>query len=403
MHYLKSTIVNLLNLFLYFSTKLFSRKKEKWVFGSWYGEKYSDNTKYLYEYVIKNHKNIDAIWISKDKIIVNEINNNGGKAFVYGTWKANFNVATSKIVFMTQKYLDLAPIYLIGGAIKVQLWHGVAFKKIGYDSFEVKKNILKKINQKVQNLLFRYDIHIASSEEYKNKLSKAFRIDKHQIIDVGQPRNDTFFDKKYISETKNIVLINLYKKYKIELKNKKIITYLPTFRDKKSINFDFNYLKDSDNRKLMKILDKHNCVIIQKPHYVNSKQENKNSNEKNNRILNLALDIDTQHLLLSSDILITDYSSCYFDFLLFNRPIIHYVYDYDEYKNNDRGLYYSIEEAKGGAVSYNFEELLQCLEKYLNDESSDESIRKSATAKFINYENGKSSEKITNYIMNIIS
>jgi CDP-glycerol glycerophosphotransferase len=106
--------------------------------------------------------------------------------------------------------------------------------------------------------------------------------------------------------------------------------------------------------------------------------------------------------LLSTDILITDYSSCYFDFLLLNRPIIHYVYDYDQYKNQDRGLYYSIDKAKGGAVGYNFEELIVCIENYLQNEKLDGLLRKKTREEFVNYENGKSSEEITNYILAMI-
>ncbi|SHH26629.1 CDP-glycerol glycerophosphotransferase family protein [Clostridium grantii] len=402
MYYFKSIMVNMLNLFLYFFTKLFFRKKQKWVFGSWYGEKYFDNTKYLYEYILKNHSKIDAIWICKDKKIVDKINSNGGKAFIYGSFKANYHVATSKFVFMTQKYLDVAPLYLIGGAVKVQLWHGVAFKKIGYDSFEIKKSFLRKINQEIQNLLFKYDIHIASSEEYKSKLATAFKIHKNSIIDVGQPRNDILFDNKYIINKKSEILEQLKNKYNIKLENKKIITYLPTFRDKKIVSFDFSKLNQSDNQKLVEILQKYNSVIIQKSHYVDSKDENSISNNKYILNLDSASDIDTQELMLSTDILITDYSSCYFDFLLLNRPIVHYLYDYHEYKNNDRGLYYSIDEAKGGAVSYKFEELLICIENYLKDETLDESIRKNATEKFINYEDGKSSEKIFDYVSKMI-
>jgi CDP-glycerol glycerophosphotransferase len=402
MYYFKSIIVSISNLFLYFFTKLSYRRKQRWVFGSWYGEKYFDNTKYLYEYVLENHKEIDAIWICKDEKIVNQINSNGGKALLYGSWKANYNVITAKFVFMTQKYLDLAPLYLIGGAVKIQLWHGVAFKKIGYDSFEIKTNFLKKINQGIQNILFKYDVHIASSEEYKNKLAKAFKIEKNSIIDIGQPRNDIFFDNKYVSNRKNIVLNELNDKYNMGLENKKIISYLPTFRDKRSVNFDFTKLKESQRQRLIGILEKYNCVILQKAHYVDSKQGSINLNKNNQYIFNLDSNIDTQDLLLSTDILITDYSSCYFDFLLLNRPIIHYVYDYDQYKNQDRGLYYSIDKAKGGAVGYNFEELIVCIENYLQNEKLDGLLRKKTREEFVNYENGKSSEEITNYILAMI-
>ena len=78
------------------------------------------------------------------------------------------------------------------------------------------------------------------------------------------------------------------------------------------------------------------------------------------------IDIDTQELLLASDLLITDYSSCFCDFASMKRPVIHFVYDYDEYTSTDRKEAHDIKEHAAGIVAYTEEELIKALS--YNDE-----------------------------------
>jgi CDP-glycerol glycerophosphotransferase (TagB/SpsB family) len=100
-------------------------------------------------------------------------------------------------------------------------------------------------------------------------------------------------------------------------------------------------------------------------------------------------------LLLITDILITDYSSCYFDFTLLNRPIIHFVYDYDEYKNQDRGLYYDLEDVKGGYIVYEERQLVEAIinaYKYYPIESNEST---KVVERFLSEEKGHAAKKIS--------
>ena len=67
--------------------------------------------------------------------------------------------------------------------------------------------------------------------------------------------------------------------------------------------------------------------------------------------------IDTQELLLMTDLLVTDYSGCYVDFLMLDRPILHFAYDRQYYEKADRGLYFNLDEVAGGAIVGDFETL----------------------------------------------
>ena len=75
---------------------------------------------------------------------------------------------------------------------------------------------------------------------------------------------------------------------------------------------------------------------------------------------------DVNELYVISDILITDYSSVFFDYANLKRPIIFYMYDYEEYKNELRDFYIDVNELPGRIVR-DENELADAIEGSLND------------------------------------
>ena len=102
---------------------------------------------------------------------------------------------------------------------------------------------------------------------------------------------------------------------------------------------------------------------------------------------------DVNDLLIVTDILITDYSSVIFDYLLLNKPIIYYAYDLELYKQ-ERGLYYDFEDYIYGLVAYNMDELIKAIKKpdMMN------SKRNEFNEKFMKACDGKSTERVYDYI-----
>ena len=133
-------------------------------------------------------------------------------------------------------------------------------------------------------------------------------------------------------------------------------------------------------------------------HFVTLNQNN-NQSHKTNNILNIS-NYNTQALMASADILITDYSSCFFDYLILNRPIIHFIYDYDYYKNDDRGLYYDKEEVCSGAIANNVSELIRAIDGYLMNPLKDAELRRKNCSRFVPFENNYSCETIFHSINN---
>ncbi|MBN1968728.1 MAG: CDP-glycerol glycerophosphotransferase family protein, partial [Candidatus Delongbacteria bacterium] len=119
------------HLGLYLLSYLIPRKKNVWVFGSWFGQNYSDNSKYFFEYV-NQFTSIKAIWISQNREVVKSIQSKGYKAFHYKSMKAAYYISIAKVGVVSCAPHDIASYSLAKMKI-INLWHGTALKKIMHD------------------------------------------------------------------------------------------------------------------------------------------------------------------------------------------------------------------------------------------------------------------------------
>lgn len=181
-----------------------------------------------------------------------------------------------------------------------------------------------------------------------------------QLI-TGQPRNDFMFEK-----VDTIILKNFKK-------TQKMIIWLPTYRKSDvgiSINNGisiFNNINIDNFEKLNNILKNQDITLIIKPHpmeKINMSQEYSNIQIVDNNLLNM-YGVNLYSLLRHTDVLITDYSSVFIDFLLTKKPIYFYTPDKDIYKN-DRGFIYDlfIEPEIDRYVLSSFDELLKIIENF---------------------------------------
>ena len=105
-------ILFLLFLPLWWGQYLIPRNKNIWVFGAWYGEKFSDNSKYLYLYLLKNHPEIKSIWLTRDRNLKTEIKKTGGYVYYTNSIKAVYYSLLAKNIILVQERKMLI-IYLL--------------------------------------------------------------------------------------------------------------------------------------------------------------------------------------------------------------------------------------------------------------------------------------------------
>src|SRR5699024_4424903 len=148
-----------------------------------------------------------------------------------------------------------------------------------------------------------------------------------------------------------IKIINI--KYFVKIKNKiriptnkKVILNAPTWRDNQfygRCRYKFNIQMDID---LLKEELSEEYVVVLRMHYLIA--ENLDLSNYEGFIFDMSHHEDIRELYLISDMLITDYSSVFFDYSILKRPMIFYVYDIEEYRDSLRGFYFDFENEAPG-------------------------------------------------------
>ena len=313
----------LVNKIKYCFFKYYYRVDTKLIFfESYNGKSYSCSPKAIYEKMLtmKEFSNYKFVWAFNNPDnhkIKEDIRSKTVKKNTYDYYKyfssSKYWIVNSMIEdFITKKK----------GQIYVQCWHGTPLKKLRCD-IETQGSVmnnLKDIKRRNNIDAKRYDYFISSSRFSTEKFLSAFNLVKLKkdniIIEKGYPRNDYLFNRSS-SDIKNI-------KHKLGLPNdKKIILYAPTFRDNQHISgIGYTYKPELDFDSLKKRFGEQ-YIFLYRTHYfiANSFDFNKYKGF----IFNVSNYDDINDLYLISDIIITDYSSVFFDYAILKKPIIFYM------------------------------------------------------------------------------
>lgn len=248
---------------------------------------------------------------------------------------------------------DLVPIFntlrLSKKTKLIQVWHaGEGFKAVGYSRFGMKSSPHPE-----ENCHKKYDYVITGSERLVDVYSEAFGLPRKYILPLGMARLDGFLDSDTIKAKQNA----FYASHP-ECKGKKLILFAPTFRGtgQKHAHYDYDML---DMKRIYEFCADEYIWMIKMHPFTRNKPEI--PEEYRNRILCLDKNDDLNDLYYVSDILITDYSSAYYEFALMDKPILFYTYDRDVYEIV-RGVHKSILKTAPGKVCDTFDELIQALE-----------------------------------------
>ena len=377
---------------LFFFSFFVKPKKDKWVISllkGGGGSSLPENAFFFCKYL--QDKNINFKYVSYYPI--KNINGEHLKPF---TLQYFIELLVAGVLIIENDLQNDIPSYRSRKTLKVHLFHGLALKKV-YLSSPFTKNIF---NKNFKNILRKilvgfcftdeYNLIVTSNNIHKNIYVKSFNNKNVQIL--GQPRNDFLLKCK----TKNIREKVLNQLNLINFKGK-IISYLPTFRDTKA----FGNLDILKNKKIIRFLENNNCIFLGKDHFFyenNYGNFTKKTDLKNT--FNLGNEFLTQEILAITDILITDYSGIYFDYLLTKKPIIFYCYDYEEYININREINFDYFDNKitPGPKVKNIDDLTDNIKKYIINPEKDNSLRVEAMNRFHNFKDGNNCQRILNFI-----
>ena len=299
-------------------------------------------------------------------------------------------MATAKVVFVHESNNLMGYLHIRPETKVIQLWHGCGIlKKIGLSTIG-KKNFKSRRAYKEFPEYNNYSCVTIASPELSWVYEEFMGIDKESgiIQPIGVSRTDEFFDQGYID--------NCYRKlYKIipQAKNKKVILYAPTYR-----GLDPNRLApDKLDVKLFaeKLQDEYILII---KHHQTAKEIPEIPEEYRDKFafdMTRGKGMDINELMTVADICISDYSSLVFEYSLFERPLIFFVYDLEEYIDS-RGLYYDFDEITPGPLCRTNEEMVDYIEHI--DERFDKQEVIDFKNKFMCSCDGHSTERILELI-----
>jgi CDP-glycerol glycerophosphotransferase (TagB/SpsB family) len=357
--YIKNIIKLVLLWPVYFFGKLIPKKNNVWCFGS-PRERFVDNSKYMFLYVNKHYPDIQCYWVTSDIKLRHELMSQGFLVTDRSSLKGMWLILRSKVVFFSC-FISEVSFWLTSGATAVNLWHGLPLKKIEFDvksgEFAQKYSATFSFHQ-LGWLLFnpvsfrRPDMMFSPAPIFTPIFKRAFRMTHGTMVPCGSPRTDIFFDKTLESQylTTFSAIIEAKKQHK------KTFLYMPTFRDVggdffESAGFDFDLLNiamaDLNGVFYIKVHPNAGLDGFCLDHYDNIKV--------------VPASADPYPLMPYVDVLITDYSSIYIDFLLLNKPIVFFAFDLQHYLASCRDMYFEYEEVTPGKRATCFKQLLTSL------------------------------------------
>jgi CDP-glycerol glycerophosphotransferase (TagB/SpsB family) len=366
------TFLYVLGAPIYLLLKLIPRNDRLYVFGSSHGLHFADNSKYLFLYASRHVDEIKCVFLSRDKDVVRLLSENGYHACCTFSLRGLLTACRAGKCFISNSTHDIHPLFVSGAEI-IQLWHGIPLKKICHDVELKRGGIFPLVKYSLREVLFAlfpylqttmtFHKLVIASEYVKRNFQTAFKRGEDDILVLGQARNDSLTDDYQFDEN---IFPEIRWLRQVKQSAEVIISWLPTHRIR-SGNTTQDLLDgySFERSRLERLLHKHNARFVIKSHLLDTeslRQEFGNSDR-----ISVFTYADPYPLLRYTDILITDYSSVYFDYLLLDRPIIFTPFDLGHYIRREADFYHDYDTVTPGVKCRNWEEVFATLERLLSD------------------------------------
>jgi len=377
-----------LGKFLY--NHLFLKKPvmQNWIlFESFFGKSYSDSPKYIYEYISANMPGkYKCIWVIDKKGTKIPFRHKKVRRF---SLKYYYYLARCGYMVFNSRQ----PEWMIKreGNIFLQTWHGTPLKKLVFDIEDI-SSATPAYKQQVYKQSRAWDYLIAANKFSSDTFKRCFMFD-NTILETGYPRNDILH-----SPNRDQLAAIIRNRLKIP-KDKKVILYAPTWRDDEYYGkgmYKFRLQLDLD---LMKQELGDDYVILLRTHYFIA--DSLDVRHLKGFAINVSKYDDISELYLISDILITDYSSVFFDFANLKRPMLFFTYDLEKYRDVLRGFYIDIEKEVPGPLLFTTEEVVESIKNIDSIEQKYKLRYEEFYNRFCGWEDGQAAKRVVKSVFKI--
>lgn len=367
------------------------------IFESFMGRSYSDSPKAVYEWMLGDERFNDYhfVWALRAERL-DDINTHPAlaKAEIVQTGTPEYYRAYARAgIWLSNSRL---PAYLqpTDDQKYIQTWHGTALKKLGYDIKHDGGNAMytqTELRRKNDLDADRYYSMVSPSPFMTKVYQSAFNLEQinpdSQIWETGLPRNDrlsnyTDADTRKIKKSLGVP------------QGKKVVLYTPTWRDNQhSAGIGYTYDNQLDFDYLHKQLGD-DYVILYRTHYFIANQLD--LSQYDGFVYNVSNYEDVNDLYIISDMLITDYSSTFFDYAILRRPIIFFMFDLANYRDNLHGFYLPLASLPG-PITQTVAELADAIK---HPQPVDAKYQQFIQT-YCPYDDGHASQRLANKILNI--
>lgn len=367
-------------LYKYYFSKM--KLKENYVvFESFFGKSYSDSPKYIYEYIMKNCKELGLkpIWSYSDRRF--SLPYGGKRVKRYGLRYSYYMGRSKYFVFNVRQ-----PYWFVkrNDQVFLETWHGTPLKKLFFDMDEVysasrlaKKQVYTQSNE--------WDYLIAPNL-FSSKVFRSCFAFENEMLETGYPRNDLMH-----APNRDEIAAVIRKRIGVP-EGKKTILYAPTWRDDEYYGKGkYKFTLKLDLERMKKQLGDEYVILLRTHYYI---ADSLDVTGVEDFAINVSKYNDITELYLISDVLITDYSSVFFDFANLRRPMLFFVYDLDKYRDILRGFYIDIEEELPGPLLKTNDEVLEAFQRLPEIIKENEEKYDRFYEKYCGLENGTASQRV---------
>lgn len=313
------------------------------VFEAFQGRQYTCSPKALYQEMLSDPKYQDYrfIWAMTEEAEQKNPMPDPRTQVVRYNSRAH-KLACARAGYIITNSMPLGFFRLRKGQQLIETWHGTPLKRLGCD-IEVDSNSIntaREIHERYRQRVGKITAMLSPSDFYTEKLSSAFALKDYgrhvRMIQKGYPRND--FLSRYTQADAAAIKARLGVP-----EGKRVILYAPTFRDNQKLDkaYSYSFTLEMDFDHLLETLGE-DYVILFRPHYFVANQFDFARYE--GRVFNVAGVDDVNEVYVISDMLITDYSSVFFDYAILKRPVLLFMYDLELYQGQLRDFYIDLKE-----------------------------------------------------------
>lgn len=323
--------------------KLFaSVDSHKAFFVSFNGSRYDDSPRAVYEYMLQDSqmKEYRFVWAFRNP---EQYKIPKGKKVRFDSFSYIWESITAGI-WVTNVSVERGFQYKKKETFYVNTWHGTPLKKLGEESRYLKTEKHREST--------KADLYCAQSQYDAEIFCKLFDTELSHMLICDLPRNDVLLG--YSERQKNAIR----KKLGIPEK-KKVLLYMPTFREYwKNADGAYNMYLPFDLKEWQNTLGSEYVILVRFHYLVERDLELENTDG----IISVTNYPKLADLYIIADLLIGDYSSAYFDYVVTEKPFLCFAYDRQEYEEK-RGLYFPLEGLLC-PVTETQEELLKAIKNF---------------------------------------